>query len=162
MFEQPTPLIHMMSPMVRPEPGRHFVLAYDETMDETVVRARSPDVKFITAARCTGRRLVFARGGATTMSRLGAEIYGVVWSVSVAGLTALDTNMDARGVRERRSAFARTADGLMLVDTYAIRNPEPGQPDPVLVLRVAELAGRFGFPVSYTNQIKSWLGASVH
>lgn len=163
MLDQPAPLIHMMGDVIRPAPGRQFVFAYDDAMDETVMQGRCPEPKFVGTAKCTGRRLVFTADGATVITRLGSEVHGTVWEMDAAALVQLDASMDAFRSRQRRCAFARTGEGrLMLTDIYALRNPNSGQPNPALVLRVAALGVRLGFPATYTKQIRGWLGASIH
>jgi gamma-glutamylcyclotransferase (GGCT)/AIG2-like uncharacterized protein YtfP len=154
-------LIHIAG-VIRPAPDHQFVFLFDERMTEPVVRARFPDVKFVGTGKCTGRRLLFTRDGPTVIPRLGAQVHGTVWEMDVAALTELDATMVASGIRQRRSVFARMTEGLMLADIYTLRNPDPGDPDPALVLRVAELAVGLGFPGSYVKQIRSWLGASIH
>lgn len=163
MLDQPTPLIHMMSNVIRPARDKHFAFTYDDAMAETVIRGRCPDSTFVCTAKCTGRRLMFTPAGATVVPRLGSEVYGAVWEVDDAGLAKLDASMDAFGIRQRRCAFARTSENrLMLADIYALSSPSSGRADPTLVLRVAELGDRLGFPANYTNQVRRWLGASIH
>ncbi|MDP2332158.1 MAG: gamma-glutamylcyclotransferase family protein [Reyranella sp.] len=163
MLDQPNPLLHIVGEVIRPERGRHMVFTYDEAMDDGVVRARCPDPKFVCTARCTGRRIIFGPTGASVIHALGREVYGAVWEVDAAGLAGLDASMGAPGVKERRGAFVRTSEGRLLVtDIYALTNPELGEPDPALVLRIAELGGRLGFPIGYKEQIRGWLGASIH
>lgn len=163
MPDHPVPLLHLIGNVIRPAQGRHYVLTFDDAMDEAVIRARCPDPKFVCTAKCTARRLVFTPDGATVVPRLGTEVHGTVWELDAAALTQLDASMDAFRIRQRRCAFARTADQrLMLTDIYALRNPSSGRADPTLVLSVAELGVRLGFPAPYTKQIRGWLDASVH
>ncbi|HZQ01347.1 MAG TPA: hypothetical protein VFB13_17510 [Reyranella sp.] len=163
MVDQPNPLLHVMGDVIRPERGRHMLFIYDEAMDDAVVRARYPDPKFVCTARCTGRRIIFGPVGASVVHALGREVYGAVWDIDATALTKLDADQGSPGIKERRGAFARTSKGQLLVtEIYALKNPELGETDPALVLRVAELGRRLGFPDEYTKQIRNWLGAPIH
>lgn len=155
-------LAHMMTPTVRPELGARFVFAYDQWMDKGTFAALCPGPKFVCVARATGRKLAFTEDGPTLIQQLGSVSFGVIWEVRESVAAELDRRPQVLDRRERRSLFARSEDRLIPTDYYPVRGTCASNPDPADVLRIAELGRSQGFPLAYLNEVRRWIGQTIH
>jgi hypothetical protein len=128
--------------------GHRHLFAYGPYLDENLLRERCPDPEFLTLAHYDSRRFMINSDGlATACPRRGYRLYGVVWSVQVIGLAALDIHAGVPHQHDRFGSFARTANGqLCVAEFYAARTAPRAEPTPPISSRSSRLPGAGSFP----------------
>lgn len=158
MPDQNVPLAHVIAQMIRPQPGRRLLFAYDELMGESVIRERCPDPVFITTARILSRRFIVNSDGlASIVPRRDYTVHGIIWEVHDVAMTCLDIRLGVPSVYERFGAFARDPAGTLIVSEFhATRNRQSGVANPNYLSVIIEAAQKYGFPADYVEQIQGW------
>jgi gamma-glutamylcyclotransferase (GGCT)/AIG2-like uncharacterized protein YtfP len=146
-----------------------FYFAYGSNLDAVQMAARWPEATAVTTAVLANHRLAFAGhsrnwGGAvaTLVAQDGAEVRGVVYAVSEAGLQALDA-FEGVPVNYTRTSFEVIAPtGATLAAWAYVKPPEAserGQPSHAYLETLRRAYDRLGFD---RRLLEGAYGESLH
>jgi len=119
MTAQMTPLVHIMAPLLTPQPGYRYIFTYDILMHEDRMQGRCPDAWFVTTAHLLSRRWIVNPDGIPTIERrVGSVVYGVIWEISEETQVQLEIELGVPDRADRFGAFARGPRGEMIATEY--------------------------------------------
>lgn len=163
MPDQTIPCIYTLAPMLRPQPGHRLIFAFDRMMDEAVIRKHCSQAKFISIGRYLSHRIIWnADGDAGVVRHRGSTVFGIIWELDEAVLPTLDLHHGVPARFDRCGALIRgQCDELATVEYFAPRNHRHGGGSVGELLRVLELAGQYGFPDQYIEDLMDWFPSPV-
>ena len=158
MPDQMKPFVHTPTPLIRPKPGHRLIFSYDLMMDESVMRERCPDPRFICVGRYLSHRLIWNEDGKVSMvPRRDFTVHGVIWEISEVAQTGLDLQLGVPNPFDRYGALVRGPNNeLASVEYYSARNHRHGVAEPVALGRLIEVAKRLNFTADYIGELMDW------
>jgi hypothetical protein len=140
--------------MTEEEDGRVDVFFYGLFMDEALLRERGLNPSDRRVASVENFRLAIG-ARATLVPCAGAEVYGVLFSLTRGELDALYSEESVSAYRPE-PVTARLSDGR-LASALCFNLPAPpaaGERNPQYASKLRELAGRIGLPHAYVSSIQ--------
>ena len=144
--------------MTSPSPHSALYFAYGRNMGATSMASACPGHRFLGAAELRDHRLAFTRrslrtgtGVADVLAAPGASVWGALYSLHAADLSALDEKEGAGWAYERRAVRVLAAGRELDAFAYAVIAPEAGHVQPSREYLQALLRGarERGLPDAY-------------
>ncbi|KAK2830363.1 hypothetical protein Q5P01_018294 [Channa striata] len=146
--------------------GRFFYFAFGSNLLKERLQLANPSAIFCCIGRLKDYKLNFGlweehventwHGGVATIESCpGAEVWGVIWTLSNDNLTSLDNQEGVSlGIYSPLEVSVETEKGLMLCRTYQINNFHACLPSPQYKQVVCLGAEQNGLPVEYRKNLK--------
>lgn len=137
--------------------GRHRYFAYGSNLCVQQMARRCPEATDPRPATLADHDwLINERGVATVEPFAGAQVHGVVWTLSDRDLTTLDS-AEGVPVRYRRDEMTVvTDDGPSTAWVYIDHRVEPGPPRPGYLERILDGARHHGLPGRWIQFLERW------
>lgn len=145
--------------------GHFLYFAFGSNLLKQRLQYGNPSASFYTRGRLKDHELKFGfwadnvssswHGGAATIeSCLGAEVWGVIWTLNNQHLSTLDQQEGvSNGIYSPLEVSVETENGPVLCRTYKMNNFRPGLPSPQYKKVVCLGAEENGLPVEYLNKL---------
>lgn len=153
MPDQMMPLVYTLAQLVRPRPGSRLIFAFDQMMDEAVIRKHCREARFVSTGRYLSHQFIWNADGVAGVTRhRGSTVYGVIWEVEEDVIAALDLHHGVPDRFDRYGALIRGAnDELATAEYFAPRNHRHGKSNVGELLGIIDLASRHNFPAAYVE-----------
>jgi gamma-glutamylcyclotransferase (GGCT)/AIG2-like uncharacterized protein YtfP len=135
--------------------GRRRYYAYGANIVAADMASRCPAAREIGAAVLPGWRFVVGRRGyATIVPDGGAEVVGVIWSITSACERALDAFEEIASGLYRRETIAVAGEAALV---YLAVDAAPGRPRAGYLEPIIAATAARRFPATYTEALRGWL-----
>ncbi len=134
----------------------HF--AYGSNMSRALMLGRCPQARPLGAATLSGWQfLITPDGFASIAPRAGAVVHGVLWSLTVRDLAAINAyeSLDS-GLYLRRTLTVRHGRRSVRALVYVARRQGEGRPRPGYMMVVTEAAREWELPDSHVRSLRRW------
>jgi hypothetical protein len=130
--------------------------AYGSNMDRAAMRQRCPGSKPLGPARLARHRLVIgAQGYASVVHDPRRSVWGLVWDLALADVSALDRYEDVgNGLYAKAMQPVITASGARRALIYLAADPRPGPARPGYVEGILAAARDIGLPPDYIRDLE--------
>ncbi|TNM92772.1 gamma-glutamylcyclotransferase a [Takifugu rubripes] len=147
--------------------GRFMYFAFGSNLLKERLELANPSASFVTTGRLKDYELKFGlwaehaehmwHGGVATIEfHPGAEVWGVIWTLSNENLTSLDNQEGVdRGLYSPLEVSVETDKGIIVCRTYQINNFHACLPSPDYKMVVCMGAEQNGLPTEYLRKLKA-------
>uniref|UniRef100_A0A3P9JCC2 Gamma-glutamylcyclotransferase a n=1 Tax=Oryzias latipes TaxID=8090 RepID=A0A3P9JCC2_ORYLA len=149
--------------------GHFMYFAFGSNLLKERLHLANPSATFFSIGRLKGYKLNFGlpdshtgsewHGGAATIEACpGAEVWGVIWTLSNEHLSSLDNQEGVSvGIYSPQEVSVETDDGVILCRTYQMNGFHPCPPSPQYKQVVCMGAKRSGLPMEYQKKLEEIL-----
>lgn len=133
--------------------------AYGSNMDRAAMQARCPASTLLGRARLARHRFIIMREGYASVTRdVRDEVWGLVWSLALADMPALDRYEGVSGgLYVKLNQPVLTEAGAKRALVYVGRNAVSGLPRPGYMEAVVAAAREAGLPAGYVRSLAAHL-----